>query len=77
MDGATCNVSNVVSQKGPSECGAYALHYIICRICGISYKKFREKKISDGSVEKIRKLFIDSSKIKGEIKKLLRENCIV
>jgi hypothetical protein len=71
------NVSNVVSQKGPSECGAYALHYIICRICGISYKKFREKKISDGSVEKIRKLFIDSSKIKGEIKKLLRENCIV
>lgn len=71
------NVSNVVSQKGPSECGAYALHFIICRLCGISYKKFREKKIPDASVEKIRKLFIDSSRIKGKVKALLRENCIL
>lgn len=68
------NVTNIASQKGPSECGIYSLHYIICRLVGIPYKKFREHKISDEDINKLRKLFLDESNIKGKAKELLRNN---
>ena len=68
------NVSNIVSQKGPSECGIYSLHYIICRLTGIPYKKFREQKISDEDINKLRKLFLDEANIKGKAKELLRNS---
>jgi hypothetical protein len=66
------NVSNISSQKGPSECGIYSIHYIICRLLGIPYKKFREHKISDNDVNKLRKLFLDASKVTGETLNVLR-----
>lgn len=67
------NVSNVVSQKGPTECGIYSLHYIICRLGGIDYKRFREDKIPDDSVNKLRKLFADEGKFDKKIRKFLRD----
>jgi Ulp1 protease family, C-terminal catalytic domain len=66
------NVSNIASQKGPTECGIYSQHYIICRLAGIEYKYFREDKIPDSSVNKLRKLFFDESKLNDKIKKVLR-----
>lgn len=69
------NVSNVISQKGPTECGIYSLHYLICRLGGIDYKRFREDKIPDNEVNKLRKLFMDESKLNDRIKKLLRGKC--
>lgn len=66
------NVSNVSSQQGPSECGIYSLHYIICRLMGIPYKHFREDKIPDKSIEKIRKIFVDGNKIPDHMRKKLR-----
>lgn len=66
------NVSNVASQKGPTECGIYSLHYIICRLIGIDYKEFRANKIPDNEVNKIRKIFTDEAKIPRHIKMLLR-----
>ena len=71
------NVSNIASQKGPSECGIYSLHYIISRLVGIPYKAFREHKIKDEDVNKIRKLFLDESAIKGKIKDLLRNHALI
>jgi hypothetical protein len=69
------NVSNVVSQKGPTECGIYALHYIFCRLAGIELKKLREDKISDEQITKIRRIFVDEQKLSSAIKKVLRDKC--
>lgn len=64
------NVSNIASQKGPSECGIYSLHYIICRILGTPYKTFREHSIPDAEVQKIRKLFLDEQSIRGGARRI-------
>jgi hypothetical protein len=71
------NVSNIASQKGPSECGIYSLHYIISRLVGIPYKSFREHKISDNDVNKIRKLFLNEAEVKGRIKEVLRNRGLI
>jgi len=66
------NVSNVASQSGPSECGIYSLHYLLCRLMGISYKEFRKDKIPDATIEKMRKLFDNVEELPGPVKNKLR-----
>ena len=66
------NVSNVASQKGPTECGIYSMHYLICRLIGIDYKAFRANKIPDNEINKIRKIFANEADTPNHIKKLLR-----
>lgn len=68
------NVSNIDSQHGPSECGMYALHYVICRSMGVSYKDFRRDKIPDKEIEKLRRLFGDVTKLESPILELLRRH---
>lgn len=65
------NVSNVESQTGGTECGIYALNYIVSRVIGIPYKEFRKKKIPDDVVNKARKfLFIEEKLLdKSQAKK--------
>lgn len=66
------NVSNVASQKGPTECGIYSLHYILCRLCGIDYRVFRKDVIKDSEVQKLRKLFTDIRELPREVSSALR-----
>lgn len=61
------NVSNIQHQHSSTECGAYAVYYITARILGISYKKFREKPISDDKMTKFRSnMFADQTKVKNK-----------
>lgn len=48
-------VSTIVHQRSDSECGAYAAYFVISRVIGINYKKFREGKISDLVASEFRK----------------------
>lgn len=58
------NASNIQHQRSETECGIYAVYYITARVCGLSYKKFRETTISDERVNKFRKnMFNDQSAI--------------
>lgn len=41
------NVTKIVNQKDNHSCGSYSLFYILCRLCGISYKVFEENEIGD------------------------------
>lgn len=66
------NVSNVVHQKGHTECGPYSVFYIYSRVCGTHYKKFREKEIPDKIMHRFRqRILIPESEIKN--KKVLDE----
>lgn len=47
--------TNISHQNSRSECGAYSAYYVMCRVIGINYKKFREQKIPDDVVFKFRK----------------------
>ena len=71
------NVTNIASQKGPSECGIYSIHYVICRLLGIPYKQFREHKITDADINKLRKLFLDESRVKGKALNLIRSRMLI
>ena len=56
--GITCKpitVSNISHQNSRSECGAYSAYFLMCRVIGVSYKKFREQKIPDDVVFTFRK----------------------
>lgn len=56
--GVKCDMvkaSNISHQNSRSECGAYSIYYVISRIIGVDYKKFREKKIPDNVVFEFRK----------------------
>jgi hypothetical protein len=55
-------VSNISSQKSKTECGAYALYFLLARQTGVSMKKFRETKIPDEVVTKFRKNIVLSGK---------------
>lgn len=56
--------SNVVHQKSETECGIYAMYYVVSRFIGIDYKKFREARIPDDHVNKFRaKMFNDQKKV--------------
>lgn len=58
------NASTVQHQKSDTECGIYALYYILSRFVGIPYKKFREGRIPDDHVTKFRsKMFNDQKKV--------------
>lgn len=71
-------VSNVQQQKGPSECGIYAWHFIMCRLFGIPYKEFRKDKISDEEIQKMRKIFFNKEEIlQPKIKKLLKSRMMI
>jgi len=48
-------VSTVVHQRSDSECGAYSAYFIISRVIGVNYKKFREGKINDQVASEFRK----------------------
>lgn len=48
------DVSNIRSQKGPTECGVYVIYYIVCRLCGIDMKEFRKKEVPDHIVTAFR-----------------------
>ena len=71
------NASNVSSQRGPTECGIYSLHYLICRLIGIDYKEFRKNRIPDNEVNKLRKLFDDERKIPNAVRNLLRSRMLL
>jgi hypothetical protein len=71
------NASNVVSQRGPTECGIYSLHYILCRLIGIDYKEFRKNRIPDGEVNKLRKLFMNEKFVPNHVKNLLRSRMLI
>jgi hypothetical protein len=53
------NVSNIQHQKSNTECGIYSIFFITARLCGISYKKFRESPIADQNVNKFRKYVLN------------------
>lgn len=56
--------SNIVHQKSETECGIYAMYYVVSRFVGIDYKKFREARIPDEYVTKFRaKMFNDQKKV--------------
>lgn len=56
--------SNIVHQKSQTECGIYALYYVVSRFVGIDYKKFREARIPDDYVTRFRsKMFNDQKKV--------------
>jgi hypothetical protein len=60
--------SNVVHQKSETECGIYAMYYIVSRFIGIDYKKFREARIPDDHVNKFRsKMFNDQKKVNSSL----------
>lgn len=71
------NASNVASQRGPTECGIYSLHYLICRLIGISYKEFRKNRIPDNEVNKLRKLFDDEKKVPSAVRNLLKSRMLL
>lgn len=72
------NVSNVRSQSGPSECGIYSFHYIVCRLYGIDYKQFRADKIPDKEIQKLRKLFFnDQNDLGAKITKELKSRIMI
>jgi Ulp1 protease family, C-terminal catalytic domain len=72
------NVSNVRSQSGPSECGIYSFHYVICRLLGIPYKQFRVDKINDANIQKLRAIFFnDQNKLGAKISKVLSSRAIL
>lgn len=48
-------VSEISHQNSSSECGAYSAYFIIARVIGINYKKFRENRIKDDVVFEFRK----------------------
>jgi len=61
------NVTNIQHQKSDTECGIYSVYFITARVCGITYKKFREFKITDERVNKFRKnMFNDQNAIKDK-----------
>lgn len=60
--------SNIRHQKSDTECGIYAMYYLVARFIGISYKKFREDVIPDEHVNKFRaKMFNDQKKVDNRI----------
>lgn len=71
------NASNVASQRGPTECGIYSMHYLICRLIGIDYKEFRKNRIPDGEINKLRKLFANEKNVPGHIRQLLRSRALI
>jgi hypothetical protein len=72
------NVSNVRSQSGPSECGVYSFHYVICRLLGVPYKQFRVDKIKDADIQKLRAIFFNNQDDLGSnISKLLKKHIIL
>ena len=56
-------VSNIEHQNSNSECGAYSIYFIIARLIGIPYKKFRENPIPDKVVFQFRKSLFLPEKI--------------
>ena len=56
--------SNISHQKTETECGIYAMYYIVARFIGVGYKKFRESVIPDEYVNRFRaKMFNDQKKV--------------
>lgn len=56
--------SNIRHQKSETECGIYAMYYIVARFIGVGYKKFREAVIPDEYVNRFRsKMFNDQKKV--------------
>ena len=51
----TIVVTNIVHQKGNTECGMYVLYYIRSRLDGISYSHFKNNRIDDNEVTEFRK----------------------
>jgi len=49
------NVTQIVNQKDNHSCGSYSLFYILCRLCGISYKVFEKNEIGDKLMHEFRR----------------------
>lgn len=49
------NVTEIVNQSDNHSCGSYSLFYILCRLCGISYKIFEKNKIGDKLMHEFRR----------------------
>ena len=49
------NVTTIINQKDNHSCGSYSLFYILCRLCGISYKVFEKKEIGDKLMHEFRR----------------------
>lgn len=52
-------VNNKEHQREDTECGIYSLYFIISMIMGVSYEKFLNERISDKSMERLRKIYFN------------------
>ena len=43
-------------QYGDSECGMFSLYFIICMLCGISFKDFCKDSVNDDYMLQLRKI---------------------
>ena len=53
----TVKINNLKNQYGNSECGVYAMYYIIERLSGNSFEKITSNIIKDDEIKKFRKHF--------------------